>query len=83
LPRLATLLDDAEADGLAYLAFPPEHGRQVWSTNPLEWVHTEVQRRTAVVGSFPNRAAVIRLTGAVLSEQHDAWKVGRRCRRGR
>jgi transposase-like protein len=34
-PRLAQLMDDAEADVLAYLAFLPEHWRQLWSTNPL------------------------------------------------
>ena len=35
-PRLAALLDDAEDEVLASLAFPPEHWRQIWSTNPLE-----------------------------------------------
>ncbi len=35
-PRLAALMEEAEADVMAYLAFPKEHWRQIWSTNPLE-----------------------------------------------
>jgi len=74
-PTVVQLLLDAEGEVLAYDDFPPEHRRQIASTNPLERLNKELKRRSAVVGIFPNRQAVLRLFGALLAEQNDEWLV--------
>jgi transposase-like protein len=74
-PDVATALRATREDLLAFSAFPLEHWRKLWSTNPLERLHREVKRRCDVVGVFPNDAAIDRLVTAVVVEQHDEWQV--------
>ena len=77
-PKLGKLMDEAEDDVLAHMAFPKHHWAKLHSTNPLERLNGEIKRRTNVVAIFPNERAIVRLVGAMLLEQNDEWAVQRR-----
>jgi transposase-like protein len=77
-PSVAAKLRAAEADVLAYLTFPVDHWKSISSTNAIERVNAELDRRAKVVGIFPNTASLMRLFTAVLQDQHDEWQDGRR-----
>ena len=77
-PNAAQLVRSAEDDILAYMAFPTEHWKRIYSNNPLERLNKEVKRRTQVVGVFPDVPSVMRLVGAVLVEIDEEWQAATR-----
>lgn len=77
-PKTAGVLLAAEEDILAYMLFPQEHWKRIYSNNVLERLNKEVKRRMKVVGVFPDEPSVIRLVRAVLHEQADEWQIAKR-----
>ena len=55
VPKLAALMDEAEADVLAFMTFPKDHRPKIHSINPLERLNGEIKRRTMSSASSPTR----------------------------
>ena len=72
-PRAGELLEDAEADALAYLDFPCEHHIRLRTNNVQERANAEIKRRTKVVGVFPSVESMMRLVGSVLIDVNEEW----------
>jgi putative transposase len=75
--KLAAWLETNIPEGLTVFDFPAEHRRRIRTTNGLERVNREIARRTKVVGIFPNEAACLRLTSAIVMEIDEDWQTGR------
>jgi len=60
------------------MAFPVSIGAQIHSTNPLERLNRKFAVERMLFAYFQIVRPVIRLVGAMLMEQNDEWKVGRR-----
>ena len=76
-PKAAEVLEEAEADALAYLDFPYEHHVRLRTNNVQERANRELKRRSRVVQVFPSRKSLIRMMGAVLAEMDEDWAARR------
>jgi transposase-like protein len=75
--KLADWLEKNIPEGLTVFDFPASHRRRIRTNNGLERVNREVNRRTRVVGIFPNEDACLRLISAILMEIDEKWQTGR------
>ena len=76
-PGAARVLEEAEPGALAYLDFPPSHWKRLRTNNLQERTNREIKRRSRVVQVFPSVASLVRLAGAVMCEQDEAWSASR------
>ena len=77
-PTAVATLERGFDDATAILALPDLYRLRLRTTNAVERLNEEVRRRERVIRIFPNRASVVRLLGALLMEQDEAWTTGKR-----
>jgi len=76
--KLSVWMEENLTEGLTVFALPEGHRKRMRTTNMLERVHEEINRRTRVAGLFPNEASLLRLVSAVLMELSEEWETGKR-----
>jgi putative transposase len=76
-PKLATWMEATLPQGLTSFILPESHQKRMRTSNAIERVNQELKRRTRVASLFPNEAAVLRLTTALLCEQSNEWLSGK------
>ena len=74
--RVADVLE--KMCGLAVFALPAKHRKRLRTTNMLERLHEEINRRSRVARLFPNEASLLRLVSAIEMEISEDWIAGKR-----
>ena len=77
-PQLAEWMEENLPEGLTVFELPKKHRKRMRTTNPLERLHEEINRRTRVARIFPNEASLLRLVSAIEMEISEDWLAGKR-----
>jgi putative transposase len=77
-PTALATLERGFDDATAILALPAPYRQRLRTTKAVERLNEEVRRRERVIRIFPTRESVVRLLGALLMEQDEAWTTGKR-----
>lgn len=77
-PKAMETLESGFEDVISVLSLPVKYRKRLRTSNSIERLNQEIRRRERVIRIFPNEESLIRLMGALLMEQHDAWSCGRK-----
>jgi transposase-like protein len=77
-PKLSEWMEENIPEGFSVFALPAEHRKRMRTSNTIERLHEEINRRTKVARLFPNEASLLRLVSAIEIEISEEWISGRR-----
>jgi len=63
---------------LNYRSAPKDHWRRIRTTNILERLNQELNRRSRTMGAFSNDASLLRPAGTILMDSNEEWIKSRR-----
>lgn len=75
--KAARILEEAQECALQYSTFPQEHWKRIRTNNVQERANREIKRRYRSVQCFPSRESLMRLIGAIMLEEDEAWQTNR------
>jgi transposase-like protein len=73
-PKAVACMEARFEDAMAVMALPEKYRKRLRSTNMQERLNEEIRRRERVIRIFPNDESALRLIGALLAEQNEAWQ---------
>ena len=76
-PKLAVWLESALPESLKAMQLPEGLRKRLRTSNGLECINQELQRRFKVIGSFINDVSCLRLASAILMKISDEWQLGK------
>ena len=62
---------------MAVMVLPEKYRKRLRTTNMQERLNEEIRRRERVIRIFPNDESALRMFGALLAEQNEAWQTRR------
>ena len=77
-PGLSEWMEENIPEGLTIFELPAKHRKRMRTSNSLERLHEEINRRTRVARLFPNEASLLRLVSAIEMEISEDWIAGKR-----